>query len=213
MKCTFRWGVSGSSLCTQTLAGVWSDRVNHVDSNSAKIHVSSAEKNFLPWHYQLIRDDYRSAVCAINKGAHSSLQTACDPFQPAWQRVWPFAATQRMARAGCLQRGKFVSIPVLCKHWHTPVNLAILVPNTPDATQGLTLWRINVRRKKKSSHTPWSSCLATSLCNKNQTWMCLVQTKPEDRHRIACVVIFSLAPEMSEMCCKQYYKLDWKETE
>lgn len=40
--------MSGSSLCTQTLAGVWSDRVNHVDSNSAKIHVSSAEKNFLP---------------------------------------------------------------------------------------------------------------------------------------------------------------------
>lgn len=36
--------MSGSSLCTQTLAGIWSDRVNHVDSNSAKIHVSSAEK-------------------------------------------------------------------------------------------------------------------------------------------------------------------------
>lgn len=43
-----------------------------------------------------------------------------------------------MARAVPLPQAMFVSVLVLCKHWHTPVDLAVLIPNTSDATQGLT---------------------------------------------------------------------------
>lgn len=56
----------------------------------------------------------------------------------AWQRPWPAATTHGMARAGLLPQGRFVSLHVLCKRFHTPYNLAILIPDTSDATQGLT---------------------------------------------------------------------------
>lgn len=58
-----------------------------------------------------------------------------DSPSPAWQGLWPVAATQRMARAGLLTGGEVLFLSI---HLHTPVILAILIPNASDATQGLT---------------------------------------------------------------------------